>query len=129
MKNRISKQKCFSIPEVKIFLTFSFLLVVLGLSWISVSFQVSSYEETLLHINNYIRCNLGGIRKGLDCEEERRKFEALSYPYLTAANTAAYAILNLSNLPLVLQYHNVKQSVRKLTRRISTKFELTTIDS
>ncbi|XP_065890888.1 uncharacterized protein [Dysidea avara] len=120
-KSRMSKQKCFSIPEVKIFATLSFLLVVLALLWIGASFQVGSFETIIFHITNYIQCNLGGIRTGLDCEEDRRKSEALSYPYLTATYNAAYAILNLSNLPLVLQYDDVKQSVRRLTRRISTK--------
>ena len=121
----MSRQKCFSIPEVKIFVTFSFLLVVLVMLWISISFQVSSYEKTSFHITNYIRCNLGGTRKGLDCEEERRKFETLSYPYLTAASIALYAILNLSNLPLVLQYHNVKRSFRRLTAHFSTRSRAT----
>ena len=112
----MSRQKCFSIPEVKIFLVFSFLLVELALFWISITFQVSSFEATLFHINNYIKCNLGGIRAGLDCGADRRRFEELSYPYLSAANTAAYAILSLSNLPLVLQYNDVRQSFRKLAR-------------
>jgi len=113
---------------VKIFVTFIFLLVVLVIGWISTSFQVGSFETALFHITNYIQCNLGGIREGLDCEEDRRKFEALSYPYLQAAKTAVYAFLNLSNLPLVMQYHGVKQSVRRLTRRISTKLTTTDID-
>ena len=119
------KQKCFSIPEVKIFVTFSFLLVVLALLWISASIQISSFERTLFHITNYIQCNLGGIRLGLDCEEDRRQFEALSHPYLLAANIATYAILNLSNLPLVVQYDEVKQSVRRLTRRLTSSFGAT----
>ena len=56
-----------------------------------------------------------------NCERFRRQFEEDSYPSLEAIYIVLAGFLNFSNLPFIVQFKTVKHSVRRATRRLSSK--------
>jgi len=97
--------------EVKIFLIFCYLLTFLVALWTTSSLDISNHENTSVHIGTYVQCLAGGVRDGLGCDVYRREFEALSYPGLLITYLILFAFLNISNLPLVIQYKTVKRVI------------------
>lgn len=68
----------------------------------------------------YVSCMSTGTNNP-NCERFRRQFEEDSYPSLEAIYVILSGFLNFSNLPFIVQFKTVKQSVRRATRRLSTK--------
>ena len=56
-----------------------------------------------------------------DCEQFRRAFEKDSFPSLEALYIILSGFLTFSNLPFIIQFRTVKQSVRRATKRLSVK--------
>ena len=98
-----------TVPEVKIFLTFCYLLVLMSILWTRSTLETSSFSRQAIFLVEYIQCMSGGVRRGLDCGEFRRNFENGSYPELTFTHLLLYIFLNFSNLPFVIEYQTTKQ--------------------
>ena len=111
----------FSIPEVKIFLTFCYMLIVMVLLWTSSSIGSARFDAVVSTIFTYARCQSGGIRKELDCEPYKRDVEALTYPTLQTIYFTLFSFLSYSNLPFLIQFQTFKLFVVKSARRISYK--------
>jgi len=87
--------------------------------WISYTIYLGKSDEFSHYIDKYIHCMAGGVRNGLDCSEFRKKFETMYFKYFEIVHIAMHAFLNLTYLPFVLSYHEVKQSVRKFLSSIN----------
>ena len=116
-----------TISEVKIFLTFCYLLIVMVLLWTSISVHEARANTTLFVIDKYVRCMSGGVQKEQDCESYRRELEALSLPGLTIIYYTLFSFLSYSNLPFLIQFKTVKLFVVKTARRLSTSRRLSSI--
>ena len=55
------------------------------------------------------------------CETFREQFEDDSYPAFDTVHIMLVGLLNFSNLPFVVQFRTVKHTVRRATRRLSSK--------
>ena len=121
--NEYSRLCCikYSTSEVKIFLTFCYLLIVMVMLWTAVSIHDARFGDTLSIILKYARCMSGGIRGELDCEPYRRSFEARTYPQLSFVYFTLFSFLNFSNLPFLLQYKSVKLFVVRTAKKLSFK--------
>ena len=111
----------FSTPEVKIFLTFCYLLIVMVLLWTSVSIESARFDVTVSAIRTYARCMSGGIREGLDCEPYRRDVEARTNPVLLTVYFTLFSFLSYSNLPFLIQFKTLKIFVVNTARKLSYK--------
>jgi len=110
-KKQESQKTCslqLTVPEVKIFQTFCYLLVLMGISWISFTVMTNDFPNVAFFLVRHVECMSGGVRQGLDCGEFRRQLLANSYPELKLTYLPLYAFLNLSNLPFVIKYRAVK---------------------
>lgn len=108
-----------SISEVKIFLTFCYLLVVMVLLWTNFSITNARFSTTISIMRTYVQCMSGGIRGKLDCEPHRRDLEARAYPALSITFFMLFSILSYSNLPFLIQFKTVKLFVIKTARKLS----------
>ena len=111
----------YSTSEVKIFLTFCYLLVVMVLLWTSASIESARFDTTISSIRTYAQCMSGGIRKKLDCEPYKRDVEARSYPALLIVYFTLFSFLSYSNLPFLIQFKTVKHFVVNTARKFSYK--------
>ena len=101
----------FSASEVKIFLIFCYLLAVLGVLWTSLTYDISKHDETAIQIGTYTRCLANGIHDNLDCEQYRKNFEELTIQPLLVLYLVLVAFLNISNLPLIIEYKSMKRVI------------------
>ena len=111
----------FSIPEVKLFVMFCFLLVIMTTVWTSFSVRDGSANSLQFYLEQYWRCMAGGTNRSHTCEKFRNEFEKLSYPGLECIYLILFTFLNFSSLPFVIQYKAVKQSVKEATKRLRLK--------
>ena len=101
----------FTVPEVKIFLIFCYLLAFFMTLWISICYDNSKQDETTIQINHYIQCSANGIHDGLDCEQYKKNYQEISIPSLAIMYLILAAFLNISNLPLIIEYKSMKQAI------------------
>ena len=101
----------FTASEVKIFVIFCYLLAVLAVLWSSLTYDISQHDETAIKIGTYTRCLAGGVHDGLDCEQYRKEFEDISIRGLLVMYLILVAFLNISNLPLIIEYKSAKKIV------------------
>ena len=112
----------FSISEVKIFITFCYLLIVLILQWTTFSLINARSDTLITTMRTYSLCLSGGIRKNLDCEPYRREMEAQIDTGLLTAYFTSFSFLSYSNLPFLVQFKTVQHFVISIARRlISTR--------
>ena len=111
----------FSIPEVKVFLTFCYLLIVMAILWTSVSIHNARSDTTVSIVNKYAHCMSGGIQKEQDCESYKRELQAISLPKLTIIYYTLFSFLSYSILPFLIHFKTVKRFVIKTARRMSKK--------
>ena len=97
--------------EVKIFLIFCYLLAVLAVLWTSLTYDISKHDETAIKIGTYVRCSANGVHDQLDCEQYREEIEDLSIQELQVVYLVLVAFLNLSNMPLIIEYKTVKKTI------------------
>jgi len=97
-----------TVPEMKIFFIFCYLLVLMSLSWISATLETSNFYHQVVFLAEFVQCMSGGVRRGLYCERFRRKFETGSYPELILTYLLLYSFMNFSNLPFVIKYQTTK---------------------
>ena len=90
----------FTAPEVKILIIFCYQLTVLAVLWTTLNYNTSRGGEKAIQIGNYFRCSANGVHDLLDCEQYRKKFEALTIQELQVLHLILVAFLNFSNLPL-----------------------------
>ena len=108
-----------TVPEVKIFLIFFYLLVLMSISWISATVMTNDFPNVAFSLVRHVQCMSGGDRQGLDCGEFRRQLEANSHPELALTYLPLYAFLNLSSLPFVIKYRTIKKMASPPTRATS----------
>ena len=108
-------------PEVKIFLIFCYLLAFFAILWTSITHSTSNHDELAISIGTYFRCLANGVHEQLDCEQYRREFEDLSIPGLLVLYRILAAFLNVSNLPLIIEYKSVKNIVLSTLGRQTVK--------
>ena len=101
----------FTASEVKIFVIFCYLLAVFAVLWSSLTYDISKHDETAIKIGTYNQCLAGGVRNGLDCEQYRKEFEDISIHGLSVTYLILIAFLNISNLPLIIEYKSVKKII------------------
>ena len=75
------------------------------------TYEISRHNKTVIEIGTYIRCLANGIHDGVDCEQYRKNFEEISLPLLVALYLVLSAFLNVSNLPLIIEYKSMKQAI------------------
>ena len=105
---------------MKVFIGFCYLLAVLASLWAVFCARHVTLDNFIKNLEMYIRCMSTGT-KNPNCGRFRRQFEEDSYPGLEAIYITLVGFLNFSNLPFIVQFKTVKQSVRRATRRLSTK--------
>ena len=101
----------FTASEVKIFIIFCYLLAVLAVLWTSLTYDISKHDETAIEIGTYFRCSINGVHDRLDCEQYREEFEEITIQELQVLYLVLLAFLNLSNLPLIIEYKSVKDMI------------------
>ena len=101
----------FTASEVKIFIIFCYLLTVLAVLWTSLTYDISKHDETAVEIGTYFRCSVNGVHDLLPCEQYREEFEGLTIRELQVLYLVLVAFLNLSNLPLIIEYKIVKDMI------------------
>ena len=107
--------------EVKIFLIFCYLLAVLALLWTTLTYDISKHDEITIKIGTYKKCLAGGVHEGLDCEHYRKEFEDLSIDGLLVVYLILGAFLNVSNLPLIIEYKSMKEIIISALSRSAVK--------
>ena len=107
--------------EVKIFLIFCYQLMFLAILWSSITYDISKHDETAIAIGTYFRCLINGFHEQLDCEPYRREFEGLSVRGLQVLYLLLIAFLNMSNLPLIIEYKSLKEAVLSTLGRDTVK--------
>ena len=118
------KQVCtyqFTVPEIKIAFVLLYWLVLAIMLWTSVSRRTGHSDAHNSHIRSYADCMAGGDRKDHDCHMLRQDLEAEVSPVVEVIYLTLVAFLNFASLPFVIQYQTVQHSVRKASRKISTK--------
>ena len=111
----------FSTPEVKLFIMFCYLLVIMITVWTSFSIRDGTASSFEYHLGQYWRCMAGGASRSHTCEKFRNEFEGLTHPGLECFYLILFTFLNFSSLPFVIQYKTVKRSVKEATRRLTLK--------
>ena len=101
----------FTVPEVKILIIFCYLLAVLAVLWTTLTYSMSRGGEIAIQIGTYFRCSANGVHDLLDCEQYRKKFEEITIQELQVLHLILVAFLNLSNLPLIIEYKSVKDKI------------------
>ena len=101
----------FTAPEVKIFIIFCYLLAVLAILWTSLTYDISKGGEMATELGTYFRCSVNGVHDLLDCEQYREEFEEIAIQELSVLYLILVAFLNLSNLPLIIEYKTVKDMI------------------
>ena len=115
-------QTCyFSTPEVKLFMMFSYLLVIMITAWTSFSIRDGTANSFQFYLEQYWRCMAGGASRSHTCEKFRNEFESLTHPGLECTYLILFTFLNFSSLPFVIQYKTVKRSVKEATKRLNLK--------
>ena len=110
----------FTTPEVKVFIGFAYLLIVLAMLWIVSTVRHVTLDAFIDHLVRYLRCMSTGINNPI-CKSSRRQLEDSSYPVLDIILIMLLGLLNFSNLPFVVQFKTVKHIVRRATKRLSSK--------
>ena len=108
-------------PEVKIFLIFCYLLAFFAVLWTSITYGISKSDELVIAIVSYFRCSINGVHDQLDCEQHRKEFEDLSIRWLHVLYPLIGAFLNVSNLPLIIQYRHIKSAILSTLGRDTTQ--------
>ena len=98
-------------PEVKIFLVFCYLPAFFVALWTSIIYGFSKHDELTIKIGAYFWCLSNGVHDQLNCEKYRREFEDMNIAWLTALPQLLITFLNLSNLPLAIEYRRVKEVI------------------
>ena len=125
LKSKNSWQCQITATEVRIFLTFCYLLAFFVLLWTSLTYDISKHNKLTSNINSYFQCLANGIHDQLDCEQYRRKFEDMSIPWLVALHQILIAFLNVSNLPLIIEYKRMKEVVLSILGHRTVKLTST----
>ena len=107
--------------EVKIFLIFCYQLTFLAILWSSITHDISKHDETAVAIGSYFRCLINGFQEHLDCEPFRREFEGLSVRGLQVLYLLLASFLNMSNLPLIIEYKSLKDVILSTLGRDTVK--------
>ena len=111
----------FTASEVKILIIFCYLLTVLAVLWATLTYDISKSGERGVKIGSYFRCSANGIHDLLDCSQFREEFEALTIQELQVLYLILIAFLNLSNLPLIIEYKSVKDKIKSTLGRDTVK--------
>jgi len=101
----------FTASEVKIVLIFCYFLASMALLWTSITYGISKHHETAIKIGTYKQCLANGVHEELDCEIYREQLEAISLRPLAVMYLVLIAFLNISNLPLIIEYKSVKKTI------------------
>ena len=108
-------------PEVKIFLIFCYLLAFFAALWTYLTYTTSKQDELATKIGTYFQCLANGAHNQLDCEQYRREFENLSIYWLHVLLLLLGAFVNVSNLPLVIEFKKVKEVVLSTLGRYTVR--------
>ena len=101
----------FTVPEVKILIIFCYLLAVLAVLWTTLTYTISKIGESSIQIFSYFQCSINGVHDLLDCEQYRKEFEEITVQELQVLYLVLLSFLNLSNLPLIIEYKSVKDKI------------------
>ena len=110
-------------PEVKILLIFIYQLIFSAMLWSNITYQISKQNETHIAIKFYFRCLINGFQEHLDCEPYRREFEGLSIQGLIVSYVLLVPFLNISNLPLIIEYKSLKNVTQRWLRSLLSQTE------
>ena len=106
---------------MKIFIIFCYLLAFLAVLWTSLTYDISQHDETAIQIGSYVRCSANGVHDHLDCEQYREEFEGLSIRWLQVWYLILFAFLNISSLPLIIEYKSLKDKIISTLGRDTVK--------
>ena len=109
----------FTVPEVKIGFVLFYWLVISILIWTSLSIRYSRDDTFAYTLRSYADCMAGGYRKDHDCHKLRLDLEAESNFVIEAMYLVLTAFINFASLPLVIQFHTVKHTVRQAIQLLS----------
>ena len=101
----------FTAPEVKIFIVFCYMLTTSAVLWIYITYTISKNGEYSIQLGYYIGCSANGVHDHQKCEKFREEFEDLSVRWLLVLYYVLVAFLNLSMLPLIIEYKSVKDMI------------------
>ena len=79
--------------------------------WIRVTYGISKIGEYSIELGTYFRCSINGVHDHLDCEQYREEFEEITIQELQVLYLILFAFLNLSSLPLIIEYKCVKDKI------------------
>jgi len=107
-------------------MVFFYFLFVLFVTWTDFSIQLRKKNELFTAIRNYTSC----VRYGDNpvCDEFLEDVRDASFPALSAISLLITSLLNVSNVLFVLQFREVKKTMRTLTRRFTSSKELESPD-
>ena len=110
-------------PEVKIFLIFCYLLIFFVALWTTISYYISKADKLESVVRSYFSCSINGVHMHdeRDCEKHRREFEGRSIRWLHVLFLLLGAFLNISNLPLIIEYKKVKDMILSTLGRNTIK--------
>ena len=119
-KNKLSCLQ-FSTPEVKLLIVFFYFLIVLFVYWTDFSIQLRNRDKLFTAVNNYASC----VRYGDNpmCDKYLNDVRDASFPALSAMSLLMTSLVNFSNVLFVLQFREVKKTLRRLTRRFTSSKE------
>ena len=101
----------FTAPEVKIFIVFCYMLTTFAVLWINITYKISKSGEYSIQLGKYIGCSANGVHDHQKCEKFREEFEGLSVRWLQVLYLVLGAFVNLSMLPLIIEYKSVKDMI------------------
>ena len=98
-------------PEVKIFIVFCYMLTTFAVLWIYATYTIGKNGEYSIQLVRYIGCSANGVHDHQDCQKFREEFKDLSVRRLQVLYFVLGAFLNLSMLPLIIEYKSVKDMI------------------
>ena len=124
-QDSVSKQVCncqFTIPEVKIVFVIFYWLIHSLMVWTASSIRAGREDIFSHNLRSFADCMSGGIRRDHDCHKLRIDLEAEMNPVLEIMTFISIAFLNFATLSFVIQFQTVKNSVRQVAKKLSTKY-------
>ena len=87
------------------------MLTTFAVLWIYATYTISKNGEYSIQLVHYIGCSANGVHDHQDCQKFREEFEDLSVRWLQVLYFVLGSFLNLSMLPLIIEYKSVKDMI------------------
>ena len=106
---------------MKLLIVFFYFTIVQFIFWTDFSVQIRNRNRLFTAINEYSSCVRDGDKP--ECDQDLDDVRSASFPVLNALSLIMTGLVSLTNVLFVLQFREVKRTIRTLTRRFTSSKE------